>query len=241
MANNTIKMNNNTMMVTFAEKKGAPVQNYNMYTEGIKALAEIGRVATLKVVEAVTRVNNGSLWKLGNSEKTGLPYGSINEWAIAEFGYSKSHVSEMLSVSKQCCDPETGIPLDTLSGYSYTQLLAFTKNPTLLAKAKVGECPEDIGLWSTAKEIKTYGMQKAIEGKEEDKSDATDGQNEETANGGNKDNTNGKGKESGDKPSESRTLTINMADFERWYNLLSEGLTEELLREWDNVLGNPFS
>lgn len=229
-----MKLNNGTMIVTFAEKKGAgaSVSNYQMYTEGIKALCEIGRVATLKVVEAVTRVNNQSLWKLGNSEKTGLPYNSINEWAISEFGYSKSHVSEMLSVAKQCCDPETGIPLETLAGYSYTQLLAFTKNPSLLLKVKAGEEIEGIGLGTTAKEIKDFGK-KVLEDKKQDKPESeqdNDDQSEQSS------------KKSESKPAHTeRTITFVMEDLIRWYTAISHGYTDTVLEEWDKLLGNPFA
>lgn len=235
MANN-IKLNNGNMVVTFAEKKGAPVQNYEMYTEGIKALCEIGRVATLKIVEAVTRVSNNCLWKLGNSVKTGLPYNSINEWAIAEFGYSKSHVSEMLSVSKQCCDPETGAPLECLVGYSYTQLLAFTKNPALLLKIKAGEDVDSISLASTAKEIKEWGKQ-AIEDKQENDSE----QSEQSEQSDDSEQPSKPKKSENSESHEERTITIKMADFERWYQLVSEGDNETLLAEWDAVMGNPFN
>lgn len=244
MATN-MKLGNGTMMVTFAEKKGAgaSVSNYQMYTEGIKALCEIGRVATLKVVEAVTRVNNQSLWKLGNSEKTGLPYNSINEWAIGEFGYSKSHVSEMLSVAKQCCDPETGIPIETLAGYSYTQLLAFTKNPALLLKVKAGEVIEGIDLGSTAKEIKDFGK-KGIEDKSKKEGEQSTDQTEQEPEHGENTTSNTT------KPAHTeRTITIKMEDLERWYGMIMESADEgtfgdcvvQIITEWDNLLGNPFT
>lgn len=234
----TMKLNGGTMMVTFAEKKGASVQNYQMYTDGIKALCEIGRVATLKVVEAVTRVNNQSLWKLGNSEKTGLPYSSINEWAISEFGYSKSHVSEMLSVAKQCCDPETGIPLETLAGYSYTQLLGFTKNPGLLLKIKAGEEVEGIGLGTSAKNIKDFG--KKIEDKSnKDKKSEQNDQGDQFDQNDQSDNVSHESHKSA--PHQNRTITIDMDTMLKWYGLIEAGCGCDVIAEWDKILGNPFA
>lgn len=255
MANNNITFKNNSLTVSFNEKKGKALDNYEMYTEGIKALSEVGRVATLKIVEAVARVNTAQLWKLGNSEKTCQPYTSINEWAITEFGYSKSHVSEMLSVAKQCCDIETGAPLECLAGYSYTQLLAFTKNPKLLLKVKAGECPDDITLATTAKDIKNYGI-KAIPDKKEgaengESANTKDNEQKSKAQSANETPTDDGASENGETnaPHEARTITVKMGDFERWYNLLSnadgqaelENATKMVLDEWNTVLGNPFA
>lgn len=241
MAQN-IKLTSGTMVVSFNETKGNAVKNYEMYTEGIKALCEIGRVATLKVVEAIVRVNLGKLWKLGNNENTGLPYNSINEWAIAEFGYSKSHVSEMLSVAKQCCDPETGAPLEVLAGYSYTQLLAFTKNPNLLLQVKSGKEAEGISLASTAKEIKDWGK-KAIEARADgEKDEKTNNEGESTTGAEKTHKSENKSENKSDNsPSSERTITVKMEDFERWYTMLVDGNSEALLNEWDTVLGNPFA
>lgn len=235
MANN-IKFEKNALVVSFAEVKGKNVQNYEMYTNGIKALEEIGRVATLKIVEAIARVNVTSLWKLGNSEKTGMPYNSLNEWAITEFGYSKSHVSEMLSVAKMCCDPETGAPLASLAGYSYTQLLAFTKNPKLLTKVLNGEEVEGLSLSTTAKDIKTLGIEK----KDDKQDDKQDDKKEEKKEEKQEDKKEEKHEKSDASPHSERTLTIKMEDLERWYSMITEGNTQSLLSEWDKVLGNPF-
>lgn len=243
MAQN-MKLSNGTMVVTFNETKGNAVKNYEMYTEGIKALCEIGRVATLKVVEAIVRVDLGKLWKLGNSVKTGLPYNSINEWAIAEFGYSKSHVSEMLSVAKQCCDPETGAPLDVLAGYSYTQLLAFTKNPNLLLQVKAGEEVDGISLASTAKDIKDWGK-KALE----DKSKSEQEQREEQEQGEEQESDSKPSKSENSRPHEKRDVVVKMTDIERWYNMLSDTSDKDkwienvadVAIELGKLAGNPFA
>lgn len=236
--NNNIKFTNNALVVTFAEKKGKNVENYEMYTNGIKALSEIGRVATLKIVEAIARVNVTNLWKLGNSEKTGMPYNSLNEWAITEFGYSKSHVSEMLTVSKMCCDPETGAPLESLAGYSYTQLLAFTKNPKLLTRVIAGESIEGLSLATTAKDIKTLGIVDKQDDKQEEKQEEKQDDKQDD-----KQESKSEKHESGEDkaPHSERTLTIKMEDLERWYNMISEGKTQSLMSEWDKIIGVPFT
>lgn len=254
MANKNISVTNGIMAVSFTEKKGKALENYEMYTNTIKALEEIGRVATLKIVEAITRVNATQLWKLGNSVKTGLPYTSINEWAIGEFNYSKSHVSEMLTVGKQCCDPETGVVLECLAGYNYTQLLAFTKNPKLLLKVKAGEDIEGLSLATTAKEIKRLGIEDKGGDKDGKNTDSKDDKSEEKPES-NEQTSADNGKTENSKtgaPHEARTITFKMADFAEWYNTLtalaedmddkvSAACIMDIVNEWSKIIGNPFT
>lgn len=236
----SIKVEKNQLSVNFSEVKGNPVKNYEMYTEGIKVLGEIGRVATLKIVEAVARVNVKSLWKLGNSEKTGLPYNSINEWAISEFGFSKSHVSEILTVAKECCDPETGIPFKELAGYGYTQLLAFTKNPKLLTKVMNGEEIEGLTLSTSAKDIKNFAIEDKSNKSDNNDGGKSDNNDEDKSNNNDEDKSNksdnkpkteNKQDNSNSTPHEERDITFKMGQIEEWFNTLEEvhGIAESVM------------
>ena len=122
------------------------------YENAISAMIEIGKTATLKIVEFIRRVDIKGLYKASNDEK-GIAYSSLNQWAIDKFGFSKSHVSEMISVAKRCGDVETGVIKPCFAGLSYSQLLALTKNSNAIVAIESGKASASDIFNMTAKEI----------------------------------------------------------------------------------------
>ena len=135
------------------ETKGNNIATIADYEKMISAMISIGKTATLKIVEYVARVDVTGLYK-ASLDSHGLPYSSLNQWAIEKFNFSKSHVSEMLKVAKQCSDIETGAILPCFAGFSYTQLLALCNNTPALTAIKNGDCNTADLLNSSAKELK---------------------------------------------------------------------------------------
>ena len=122
------------------------------YENAISAMIEIGKTATLKIVEFIRRVDIKGLYKASTDEK-GIAYSSLNQWAIDKFGFSKSHVSEMIAVSKRCADVETGAIKPCFAGLSYSQLLALTKNSNALSAIENGKASASDIFNMSAKEI----------------------------------------------------------------------------------------
>ena len=122
------------------------------YENAISAMIEIGKTATLKIVEFIRRVDIKGLYKASNDEK-GIAYSSLNQWAIDKFGFSKSHVSEMISVAKRCGDVETGTIKPCFAGLSYSQLLALTKNSSAIVAIESGKASASDIFNMSAKEI----------------------------------------------------------------------------------------
>lgn len=148
-----VSINNGELLATVTETKGDNIKTIADYEQMITAMINIGKVATLKIVEYVTRVDVTGLYK-ASTDSHGLPYSSLNQWCIEKFGFSKSHVSEMLKVAKLCCDVETGALLPCFSGFSYTQLLALSNNTPALTAIKDGDVHTVDLLNKSAKELK---------------------------------------------------------------------------------------
>lgn len=244
-----IKFNNKEgFSVAFNEVKDKGAQNYEMYTESIRHLKDIGRVSGLKIIEAMGRVELLGLWKLGASHSDGKPYGSLNQWAQEEFGYAKSSVSEMKKVLKVCCDPETCRPLECFEGFTYTQLLRIANNNELLTLIKNGNMPEGISLNSTGTELSRWKPAK-VESKEK-KSD-TDEQQGQKENKPETDNdSSSKSNTESQQKAQPETFNVSRETLEHWYNYISEAnnrLAEyvdnnvNVLSETDNELLSDIS
>lgn len=147
-----VSLENGNLLATVSESKNI-TETIQSYENAINTMINVGKVATLKIVEYVARVDVKGLFK-ASTDTNGLPFNSLNQWCIEKFNFSKSHVSEMLKVAKMCADVETGAILPCFAGLSYAQLLALCNNEKALTAIKNGDISAIEVINKSAKEIK---------------------------------------------------------------------------------------